>query len=98
MTNQRLLAGQSQPSRRSSAGNNQCARMNALFADINCKRALAEIGTDYVPELILSTEAPGLLAHILNQFGTLDAFRKTGEILHQGGQRELTRYDIKHVL
>ena len=89
MTNQRLLTGQSQPSRRSSAGNNQCARMNGLFADIDCKRALAEIGTDYVAELILSTEAPGLLAHILNQFRTLDAFRKTGEILHQSGKREL---------
>src|SRR5208282_349272 len=40
-------------------------------------------------QLVLSAEASRLLAHVLNQFGSLDTFRKAGKVFHQGGKREL---------
>ena len=40
-------------------------------------------------QLILRPKASRLLAHVLNQLGALDALGKPGEILHQGGEREL---------
>ena len=39
--------------------------------------------------MILGAEILRLLLHVLHQVGTVDAFGKAREILHQGGEREL---------
>src|SRR6516225_9747577 len=41
-------------------------------------------------EVVLRPKALGLLAHILNQLGPLDAFREAGKILNQRGEGELS--------
>ena len=89
VSDQCLFAGQSQPARRGSAGDDQGAGVNGFLAQIQGKRAFAQIGADHVAKLILRPEAGRLLAHVLDQLGTLNALGKAGEILHQRGQREL---------
>jgi len=38
----------------------------------------------------LGSEAGGLLLHVLNEFGTLDAFRPAGKVFDQSGDGELS--------
>ena len=63
--------------------------MNRLLAKIHREGPLAQIDADHMAQLILRPKASRLLAHVLNQFGPLDALGKPGEIFHQGGEREL---------
>ena len=53
------------------------------------KGTLFQIGADYVPQLILRAKSSRLLAHVLDQLGSLDAFGKSRKIFHQRGEREL---------
>ncbi len=89
MPDQRLFAGQSQPARRSSAGNDQGARVDGFLAQTQRKGTHTKIGADHVAKLVLGAESPRLLAHVLDQLRPLDAIRKSRKIFHQGSQREL---------
>ena len=81
--------GQSQPACRCPAGDNQGAGVNRLLAKIHREGPLAQINADHMAQLILRPKASRLLAHVLNQLGTLNALGKPGKILHQRGEREL---------
>ena len=87
VADQRMLVRQAEPARRCSAGDDQRAGLNDLFADSQLKRTLAQIGFDHVAYAIVGAEARGLLAHILNQFRALDAVGKTGKVFHRRCQR-----------
>ena len=78
-----LLAGQSQPARRSAAGNNESARKQRVFAHLHGERALAQVGAGGVAVPVFRAKALCLAAHVIHQFRSLDAFRKTWEIFHQ---------------
>ena len=86
MPNQRLLVGKAQPARRCAAGDDQSLRLDGVFADLQGEWPLGQIGRRDVSQLVLSAKALRLLAHIGNQFRTLNSFRETGKIFHQRGQ------------
>ena len=54
------------------------------------KRALAQVGAGQVRHAVFGAEALRLLAHVLDQFRSHDSFGKSGEILDQRGDRELS--------
>ena len=81
---------QTQPARRSSAGNNQSLGVDLMNAQMQQKRPLAEIGAGEMRHAVFGAEAFGLLAHVLDQLRTQNAFRKSGKVLHQRGHRELS--------
>ena len=51
---------------------------------------LAKIDVDDVARLVLGPETCRLLAHVVDEFRTLNAFGEAGEILDQSGKRQLS--------
>ena len=89
MTDQLLLRRQIEPSRRCSRSNDDGAALVPLAVDIQAERTLGEV--DFLDRAmhILGPEMLGLFLHVLDKVGTVDTFRKTGEILDKRGDREL---------
>src|SRR5581483_5234936 len=87
--NQSLLAWEPKPSRRSSTGDYQGARLHRLPADLQGEWGLAEVSRGDMCELVFGTKAFRLAAHVCDQFGALNSFRKSGEFFHQRGERKL---------
>src|SRR6185437_12307700 len=58
----------------------------------NMRKQAERFGAEYrmACHAIFSAKTLGLLAHILNQLGPHDSFRKSGKVLDQGSHRELT--------
>ena len=90
MADQRMLVRQAEPARGRSAGDDERAGLNGLFADAQLERMFVQVGFDHVAHAIFGAEARRLLVHVLDQFRPLDAFGKAGEIFHQRGQRQLS--------
>ena len=91
MSDELLFMRQTQPSRRSSAGDNQ--RLGVDFTDRPQKSERKGHLLD--PPLVklairYRLQSFSLLAHIFDELRTQYAFRKSGKILHQSGQRELS--------
>ena len=61
-----------------------------MLADVKRERALAEVDAGEVTHAILGAEALRLLAHVLDQLRAQDSFGKSGKILDQRGQGELS--------
>ena len=61
-----------------------------MMTQVQQKGTLAQICAGEVCHAIFSAKTLGLLAHILNQLGPHDSFRKAGKVLDQGSHRELT--------
>ncbi len=80
---------QPQPARRGAAGDDQRARVDDFIAHVKFKRTLTEIDAGHVAMFVFGAKARGLLAHVLDQFRSLNAFGKTGKVLDQRGEREL---------
>src|SRR6266550_738778 len=89
MPDQRLFTSQSEPACGSAGGDDQSLGENLFFSNLQCERTFAQVGTDYVTQLIAGTEPSRLGAHVFNQRWSLDTFRESREILHQRGEREL---------
>ena len=89
VADQGLLGRQPEPPRRCAAGNDQRARVKGLVAEIQRERVLRQIGSGEMSEAELRAETRGLLAHVLDQLRTLDAFRPARKVLHQGRDRQL---------
>ena len=96
VTDQGLLVGQTQPSRRCAAGDDQRASQQGLAAQIHLDGLgpktvvlLAEIDADDMPGPELSAKARCLLAHVVDEFRPLDAFGEAGKVLHQRGEGQL---------
>ncbi len=84
-----LFGGQAEPARGGSAGNDESAGVDDLVAAVEDEGVLREVGGVEMAEAEFCAEAGGLLAHVLDELGALDAFRPAGEIFDEGGDGEL---------
>src|SRR3954462_1402283 len=92
VADERLFVWQPQPASRGAAGDNQRTSLNDLLAKSEFERTLAQIRLRDVSHAVFCTKALSLLAHVLDQFGSLNAVRKTGKVLHERGERELSAW------
>ena len=84
-----LLGGQAEPARGGSAGDDEGVGADGLGADLDFKGAAGEVGGGDVAHAELGAEAGGLLLHVLDELGALDALGPAGEVFDQGGDGEL---------
>src|SRR5206468_818985 len=89
-SDQCLLIRQSQPTRRRPTRNDERARVDRLFSQTQLKRALTQVGFYHVSHAVFGAETRGLLTHVLDQFGPLDAIGEAGKIFDQRSKRELS--------
>ena len=88
VADQLLFVRQSQPSRRRAGGDDQGAGFMPFAVDIQAE-GRAKIGLRDRAVHVLGAEALGLLLHVFDQVGAVDAFGKSGKILDLGGDGEL---------
>ena len=84
-----LFAGEIEPAGAGSGGDDEGAGVDGLFADGEGDGRGGEVDRDEVGHAELGAEAGGLLLHVLNEFGALDALGPAGEVFDQGGDGEL---------
>jgi hypothetical protein len=85
-----LLGGKVQPACTGPGGNDEGAGVDGLFAEVEGEGTLGEIDGAEVGEAQLSSEADGLLLHVLDEVRALDALGPAGEVFYQRGDGELT--------
>jgi hypothetical protein len=87
----RLLGGQVEPACTGSAGDDERAGADGIFAraEVQLIRVLAEVGGDELGHLEFGAEADGLLLHVLDEVRALHALGPAGKVLDQSGDREL---------
>ena len=83
VADQRLLALQSQPARAGAGGNDQRARHDFAGRSLEPEGIFAQVNFVEVGKLKGRAEAGGLLLHVVDQFGALDALRPAGKVFHQ---------------
>jgi len=84
-----LFGGQAEPAGRGAGGDDEGTGLDDLFADGELKGALGEVSGGEMGHAKLGSEAGGLLLHVFNEFGALDAVWPAGEVFDQGGDGEL---------
>jgi hypothetical protein len=89
LADQLLLIGQAQPSRRCTGSDDEGTRFVPLPVHIHAEGTSAKFAGPDRSVDIFGAEMFGLQLHILDQFGAVDAFGKSGKILDFGGYREL---------
>src|SRR5207302_895120 len=82
VSDQRLLAGQAQPSRRGSGGDDQRPGQNCLLGKVQLERTSAQVRAQHMAGDEISAESGRLLLHVVGQLRPLYPIRKSGEILH----------------
>src|SRR6202451_1353804 len=82
VSDQLLLVRESQPACRSATRDDQRASMNNFVADMEFEWILTQVNAGHVAVFIFCAEARRLLAHVLDQLWSLNAFRKAGKIFH----------------
>ena len=90
MADQRLLVRKAEPPGRRTARNDERLGVNRLLTHGEGERAIAEIGFDDVSSAIFGAKTRGLLAHVLDEFGALNAFRKPRKVFDERGERKLS--------
>jgi len=90
MADEGLFAGQIEPARGRSGSDDERARVDRLFAEVEGEGAFAEIDGREVRHFELGAEADGLLLHVFDELRTLDSFGPTRKVLDQRGDGELT--------
>ena len=91
VADERLLGGQAEPAGGGSTGDDEGAGVDLFVAvaEVELEGMLAEIGLGEMAEAELGAEARGLLAHVLNELGALDAVWPAGEVFDERGDGEL---------
>jgi hypothetical protein len=84
-----LLGGQVEPAGASPGGDDDRAGVDGLAADVEGEGVFGEIDGAEVSHAQLGAEADGLLLHVLNELGALDALGPAGKVFYQGGNGEL---------
>jgi hypothetical protein len=84
-----LLGGEIEPARAGSRGDDEGASVDGLFAEVEGKGTLGEVDGAEVSEAKLCSEADGLLLHVLDEVGPLDALGPAREVFDEGGDGEL---------
>jgi hypothetical protein len=90
VADQRLFARQAQPAGAGARGDDQRARRNFASRGLEPEGIYIQIHRVQMGQLEVSAEAGGLLLHVVDQFGALDALRPAGKVFHLGGHRELS--------
>src|SRR6266567_1691822 len=90
MPDKLLLVRQTQPPRRSAAGNDQSPGVNLMNSQMQQKRPLAEISAGQVRHAVFGAEAFGLFAHVFDELRTQDPIRESGKVLDQRGHGKLS--------
>jgi hypothetical protein len=86
---QGLLGGEAKPAGAGSARDDERAGLDNVFADAEGEGRGGEVDGGEVGHAELGSEADGLLLHVLDELGTLDAIGPAGEVFDQGGDGEL---------
>ena len=89
MADQLLLGRQIQPARGCSGSDDHGARLMPFAVDVQAERPLRKIDFDDRAVQIFGAEMLGLLLHVLDEIGAVDAFGKAGKVLDERGNREL---------
>jgi len=84
-----LLGGEIEPARRRPGGDDEGPGVDGLFAKVKFEGALGEIDGGEVRHFELGAEADGLLLHVLDEVGALDALGPAGKVFDQRGDGEL---------
>lgn len=89
MTDEGLLGGQAEPAGGGSGGDDERAGAHDVLADGELEGRLADVGRGEVAHGDLGAEAGGLLLHVLDELGTLNALGPAGEVFDEGCDGEL---------
>jgi hypothetical protein len=84
-----LLGGEIQPAGAGARGDDESAGVDGLFAEVEGEGTFGEIDGAEMGEAQLCSEADGLLLHVLDEVGALDALGPAGEVFNQRGDGEL---------
>jgi hypothetical protein len=84
-----LFGGKVQPACTGARGDDESAGVDGLFAEVEGEGTFGEIDGAEMGEAQLCSEADGLLLHVLDEVGALDALRPAGEVFNQRGDGEL---------
>ena len=89
MADEGLLGGEVEPAGGGAGGDDEGAGVDGLLAEVEREGMLGEIDGVEVGHAQLGTEADGLLLHVLDELGTLDALGPAGKVFDQRGDGEL---------
>ncbi len=89
MPDELLLRGQTQPSRRRPRSDDQCASLHPVLIHVQPEGALGKVRIEQIAVHVLCAKILRLLLYALDQNGSIDPFRKAGEVLDQRGERQL---------
>ena len=89
VADERLLGGQIEPARAGAGGDDERAGVDGLVAEVELEGMLGEIDGAEVGHAQLGAEADGLLLHVLDELGALDALGPAGKVFDQRGDGEL---------
>ena len=89
VADQRLFAGQAQPARARTRGDDQRARMNFARRGMQADGMRVHFDARHQGVLIGCAEASRLLLHVLDQLRPLNALGPAGKVLDHRGNREL---------
>ena len=87
-----LLGGEVEPAGGGAGRDDEGAGLDGLAAEVKGDGGVGlggELGCGEVGHAELGTEAGGLLLHVLDELGALDALRPAGEVFDEGGDGEL---------
>jgi hypothetical protein len=84
-----LFGGKVEPTGAGAGGDDEGTGVDGLVTDVEREGTPGEIDGAEVGHAQLCAEAYGLLLHVLNKIGTLNAFGPAGEVFYQRGDGEL---------
>ena len=84
-----LLGGEAEPARGGAGGDDERAGEDDVAVDGELEGRLADVGGGEMAEGDLGAEARGLLLHVVDELGALDAVGPAGEVFDKGGDGEL---------
>jgi len=87
-----LLGGEIEPAGGRSRRDDERAGLDDVLAEGEGEGRGGEVDRGEVGHAELGSEAGGLLLHVLNEFGTLDAFGPAGKVFYEGGDGELAAW------
>uniref|UniRef100_E6Q0D3 Uncharacterized protein n=1 Tax=mine drainage metagenome TaxID=410659 RepID=E6Q0D3_9ZZZZ len=87
---ERLFIGKTEPARACAGGDDQRARAYLTRRRLEPEGMDTEIGGDQMGGAELGAKAGGLLLHVLDQFGPLNALGPAGKVLDQSGDGKLS--------
>lgn len=90
MADEGLLGGEIEPTRAGTGGDDERAGVDGLVAEVQREGVLGEINRGEVCHAQFGAEADGLLLHVLDEVGALDAFGPAGKVFYQRGDGELS--------